>query len=131
MLYIGGLCKSGNSSSEILHLNLFGMYEPLDFIEKDKLSLIPLTSVNQAASSLSPQGDESYSTVTVTAASCGSMSVQPDAFQRWSSLSTDSLGNLTARRRSATHDDISQKKSNIQNLEVLSGCRSYQIIEDV
>ena len=107
------------------------MYGPLDFIEKDKLSLIPLTSVNQAASSLSPQGDESYSTVTVTAASCGSISVQPDAFQRWSSLSTDSLGNLTARRRSATHDDISQKKSNIQNLEVLSGCRSYQIIEDV
>ena len=131
VLYIGGLCKSGSSSSEILHLNLFGMYEPTDFSEKGKFSLLPLPSVHEANSTLSLKGDESYSPVTATAASCGSASLLTDAFQKWSSLSSDSLGNLTAKENSAAHENISQKKNNIKNLETISGSRSYHITEDV
>ena len=134
VLYIGGLCESGSSTSEILHLNLFGMYTPADFHDKERLSLISLSQHVPPVSSLASSyvdGAGHISDIGISNANAMAPLLS-DAVQKWSALSAGSFGHLSADDGNSTaHKSLVEKRNNIRSLDVMSNCRSYQIIEYV
>lgn len=134
VLYIGGLCESGSSTSEILHLNLFGMYTPADFHDKERLSLISRNQhVPPVSSSASSYVDGAGHISDIGISNANAMApLLSDAVQKWSALSAGSFGHLSADDdNSIAHKSLVEKRNNIRNLDVMSECRSYQIIEYV
>ena len=54
VLYIGGMCENGRTTSEVLHFNMFGLFQAKDFYDKDSLSIISRSSAIMTPCSVSP-----------------------------------------------------------------------------
>lgn len=54
VLYIGGMCENGRTTSEVLHFNMFGLFQTNDFNDKDSLSIISRSSAIMTPCSVSP-----------------------------------------------------------------------------
>ena len=66
------MCENGRTTSEVLHLNMFGLYQSIDFNDKDSLSIISRTP--PAVSPCSPT-----STSTSTSPFCPTPSFDPSS----------------------------------------------------
>ena len=134
VLYLGGLCESGASTSEVLHLNLFGMYRRGDFLVNDKYSII---AHPPSSSHLSSSGkdavrysemeiDSSYvigsNVIDCTVQNRAAVSLKPSA------IST-STSTIAEDKDKVIKANLIEKWNNTRNLEYSARSRSYHFTE--
>lgn len=103
VLYIGGMCENGRTTSEVLHFNMFGLFQAVDFNDKDSLSIISRSSAAMTPCSVSPTPSSSspsyLNPISIPIPSCGPSSQLFDAIS-----SSDRLLNLNHLYFSSTTD---------------------------
>ena len=70
VLYIGGMCENGRTTSEVLHFNMFGLFQAKDFYDKDSLSIISRSSAAMTPCSVSPTPSSPSYLVPIPIPSC-------------------------------------------------------------